>query len=232
MEASELSEYLKKQLGDSWHEKLKEHYQSPWFLNIAAQISREREIKMVYPSSDDVFRAFRETPFEKVKVVMLGQDPYNGPREANGIAFDCNAGYLSPSWRKVLEEYDKEYPSNFSVDLMEGKLVRWCHSGVLLINSALTVPHKDPGKHQKIWQPFISKVIDLLAWDASPKVFVFLGTHAKGFAHIVRQPHLKFMFEHPASACYAVPQRPWAADKIFRNINAALEQLRVEPIEW
>lgn len=100
------------------------------------------------------------------------------------------------------------------------------------MNSALTVPHKDPGRHQKIWAPFTSKVIDLLAWDSRPKVFVFLGKFAKEFAHIVRQPHIAFQFEHPASATYAVPSRPWNADRIFRNINAALEQLGQEPVEW
>lgn len=185
--------------------------------------------------SDDIVWSYRMTNCKNrgIKSPRDNNSPYNGPREANGIAFDSTrVSYRPPSWRKVLEEYDKEFPNNFATDLMEGNLLRWCHSGVLLINSALTVPHKDPGKHQKMWQPFTSKIVDLMAWSETPKVFVFLGNYAKAFAHIVRQPHIAFQFEHPASACYTVPQRPWAADRIFRNINAALEQLGQEPIDW
>lgn len=230
---SELHEYLKVSFGDEWYHLLEKEFDTPWFLNMASQVSEERSKKMVYPASEDVFRAFRETPPSKVKVILLSQDPFNSPREANGIAFDCsNVKYLCPSWKKVLEEYEKEYPTHFATDLMEGNLLRWCHSGVLLMNSALTVPHKDPGKHQKIWAPFTSKIVDLIAWSETPKVFIFLGNHAKTFAHIVRQPHIAFQFEHPASACYSVPPRAWAADRIFRNVNVALEQLGVEPIDW
>lgn len=230
---NEFQEYLKTSFGEEWYTLLEKEFETPWFLKMAQEVSAERDKKMVYPTSEDVFRAFRETPPSKVKVVHVGQDPYNSPREANGIAFDCsNVKYLCPSWKKVLEEYDREYPNNFATDLMEGNLLRWCHSGVLLMNSALTVPHKDPGKHQRIWQPFTSKIVDLMAWDPRPKVFLFLGNYAKAFAHIVRQPHIAFQHEHPASACYTVPQRPWAADRVFRNINAALEQLGQEPIDW
>lgn len=228
-----MKEFLKETMGDEWFAKLEEDFDKPWFTGMAAQIADERDRKMVYPQSDDVFRAFRETPFPTVKVVLLGQDPYNGVNEANGLAFDSTrVKYRPPSWKKVLEVYDEDFPNNFAVDLMEGDLSRWAHEGVFLLNTALTVPHKDPGKHQRIWQPFISRVIDLLAWDERPKVFVFLGNEAKKFSHMVRNPHLKFEFEHPAAACYAVPGRPWNAKGIFRNINAALEQLGQKPVDW
>lgn len=230
-----MKEYLQESFGPEWYEKLETQFNTPWFLGMASQISAEREKRMIYPASEDVFRAFRETPFSKAKVVMLGQDPYNGPREANGIPFDCSNvsdKYLCPSWKKVLEEYDKEFPTNFSTDLMKGELIRWCHSGVLLLNSALTVPHKDPGRHQRIWEPFTSKVIDILAWDNQPKVFVFLGNDAKKYAHMVRNPHIQFQYEHPAAALYGAVSRPWAAKGIFTTINAALEQLGAQPIEW
>ncbi len=227
-----MEEFLLESLGPEWFEKLKEHFDTPWFLQMAGAISSEREKRMVYPQSDDVFRAFKETPFSKVKVIMLGQDPNNSPKEANGIAFDCsNVNYICPSFKKVLEEYDREFPNNFSTDLMNGNILRWCHEGVFMLNTALTVPHKDPGKHQLIWQPFISKVIDLLAWDENPKVFVHLGAEAKKYSHMVRNPHLKFIFEHPAAATYGIP-RAWNAPGIFRNINAGLEQLGVQPVEW
>lgn len=228
-----MKEFLKETLGDEWFSKLEADIDKPWFQKMAGEIAEERNKKMVYPSSDDVFRAFRETPFSQVKVVHLGLSPYNSPGEANGIAFDCSrVKYLCPSWKKVLEVYEEDYPTSFATDLMEGSLVRWCHEGVLLINSSLTVAHKDPVGHVKIWQPFISKVIDLLAWDENPKVFVFLGNEAKKYAHIVRNPHLKFEYEHPAAACYAVPSRQWNAHGFFRHINAALEQLGQKPIDW
>lgn len=231
----ELKEYLLTSFGQEWFDLLEKDFETTWFMGIAHKLSEERTKKMVYPTSENVFRAFRETPFSQVKVIILGQDPYNGPNEANGIPFDCSqvaSRYICGSWKKVLEEYDREFPSNFATDLMAGDLLRWCHSGILLLNSALTVPHKDPGAHQKIWSPFTARIIDILAWSTSPKVFVFLGNDAKKFAHMVRNPHISFQFEHPAAALYGNATRPWAADRIFRNINAALEQLGQQPIEW
>lgn len=228
-----MEEYLRGAFGNEWYEFLKEEFRSPWFSELAEAIGAEREKTRVYPPSDDVFRAFRMTPPSRLKVVHLGQDPYNGPGEANGIAFDCRSvKYLAPSWEKVLEEYNKEFPTAFATDLMDGNLDRWCESGVLMINSALTVPHKDPGKHAKLWRPFTSMIIDKLSWEQTPKVFVLLGGQAGAFHTLVRQPHILFRFEHPAAPTYSPYPRPWAADGIFIKINAALKQLGREPINW
>lgn len=227
-----MKEFLKEALGEEWFKLLEKEFDSPYFLKMAGEVAEERTKRMVYPDSDHVFRAFKETPFSKVKVIILGQDPYNGPREATGVAFDCGAGYVSPSFKKVIDIYDLDFPSNFATDIMDGKVDRWAHEGVFLLNSALTVPHKSPGMHQHIWRPFISKVIDMLAWDQNPRVFVFLGNDAQKFMNIVRHPHLSFRYEHPAAPTYSPVPRLWNAQGFFRNINAALEQLGVQPIDW
>src|SRR5260221_10269447 len=120
-----MKDFLKESMGPEWFSKLEQDFERPWFLGIANQIAEERTKKMVYPQSDDVFRAFRETPFSKAKVIHCGLSPYNGPGEANGIAFDCSGvKYLCPSWKKVLEIYEEDFPNNFAVDLMEGSLLR------------------------------------------------------------------------------------------------------------
>lgn len=234
-----MEELLKEMMGPEWFNLLKEDFSTPWFLEMAGKVANERATKRIYPNSEDVFRAFKLTPPDKVKVIMLGQDPYNGIQggvvEATGIAFDFHRlsnSYVPPSWTKVMEEYNKEFPTSFAPDLMDGDLSRWCANGVLLINTALTVPHKSPGAHKKIWQPFIAKVIDKLSWDSNPKVFVFLGNDAQAFMHIVRQPHIAVKYEHPAAACYASPTRNWNAPFIFTNINLALKQLGQQSIDW
>lgn len=221
---------LEERVGVSWARELKEFFSKPDIKHIAGAVSKERKIKEVYPAEKDVFRAFRETPFDTIKVVWLGQDPYNDvPGQATGLAFDCGK-YLSPSMKKVGEVYDKEYPKHFNIDVMEGKLLRWAHQGVFLLNASLTVAKKEPNSHARIWKPFTQYVINRLLYDGTPKVFVGLGKFAQELIGEVYPPHKLLKYEHPAAACY--DRRDWQGDGIFHKINDILKYNNLPEIDW
>jgi uracil-DNA glycosylase len=221
---------LRDKLGDEWFELLKGEFETEYMSNLSANLKTARSRKIIYPEPQDLFKAFKLTPLSKVKVVWLGQDPYpNG--YANGLAFDCSKlDGMSASWKKIMDVYDKEYPNHFATDLLEGDLTRWAEQGVFLLNVSLTVPKGEPGKHIKHWQPFTSKVLELLLDSKSPKVFVCLGSWAKGIAKYVVPPHGLAEYEHPAAASYK--SRDWNADGIFQKINEFFEKERIDKIEW
>lgn len=223
---------LRVKLGDSWFEHLKGEFDKEYMTKLSEGLKKARAAKIIYPNPDDIFKAFRLTPFEKIKVVWLGQDPYHNGA-ANGLAFDCSekeGDNLNPSWQKIMKQYDKEYPNHFAVDLLDGNLKRWAEQGVFLLNVSLTVPRGEPGKHLKHWEPFTSKVLQLLLEDQTPKVFVCLGSWAKGIAQYVVPPHGLAEYEHPAAASYK--GRDWNAEGIFEKINDFLIRESIEKIEW
>lgn len=221
---------LAERVGESWAEQLKDFWEKPELKAIASKVSEERKTKEIYPTQENVFRAFRETPFNTVKVVILGQDPYNDiPGQATGIAMDCGK-YVSNTVKKILEVYDKEYPSHFNTDLMDGRLVPWARQGVFLMNAALTVEKKNPGSHIKIWKPFTQFVLNRLMYDMSPKVFVALGNFAQETLGEVFPPHHLLKYEHPVAASY--DNREWKAVGIFHEINKILKFHGIPEINW
>lgn len=222
---------LEERVGVSWAAQLKEFWDKPELKHIAKTISDERNAKKeIYPPQELVFRAFRETPFNTVKVVFLGQDPYNDiPGQATGLAMDCGK-YPSATIKKILEVYDKEYPNHFNTDLMDGKLLRWAHQGVLLLNAALTVEKKQPGGHIDTWKPFTHFVLNRLMYDMSPKVFVALGTFAQDTIGQVFPPHHLLKYEHPAAAAYE--NRSWKGDGMFKEINRILRFHNILEVDW
>lgn len=207
-------------LGESWAARLPktEAILAP----IREQLNRELQAGInIYPSKKNIFRVFRELPFEKVRVIWLGQDPYHSPEgQASGLAFDCGR-YPSPSWRKVAEIYKKSYGVRANDDVVSGTLDSWCNQGVFLINKALTVREKQPNSHTRIWESFTYYVISTLLTDLEPKAFVLLGTEAQKMVPRVTSPHKGFYYEHPAAATYQ--QRKWDADDLFEKIESFLE---------
>lgn len=221
---------LEERVGESWAAQLKDFWNKPELQQIATKVSEERKTAEIYPAQSDVFRAFRETPFSTVKVVILGQDPYNDiPGQATGIAMDCGK-YVSPTVKKILEVYEKDFPNHFNTDLMEGRLVPWARQGVFLINAALTVEKKAPGSHIKLWRPFTQYVLNRLMYDMSPKVFVALGSFAQEVIGNVFPPHVLLKYEHPVAASY--DNREWNARGIFHEINKHLRFHNIPEVEW
>lgn len=222
-------EALRTALGD-WYPHLEEALSTKHMATVNEGIRKARERKRIYPESHEVLKAFSATPLSKVKVVWLGQDPYNRG-EANGLSFDCSKGtYLTPSWRKILDTYFNEFPQTFPADLMEGDLSRWAEQGVFLYNVSLTVPHGEPLKHMQHWSPFSTVVIETLLKDPSPKCFVLIGGWAKVYQSMVYPPHGTAVYEHPAYA--ARQNRDWNAEGIFGKINRFLEDAGRTKIDW
>jgi uracil-DNA glycosylase len=235
MELDDRDVAMTERLGD-WWPILKVEFDKQYMVKLANEISALRSSRNIFPLSDDVFRAFKMTPPQKTKVIILGQDPYHDGINATGLAFECGGRKsrqrhdVTPSWDKMLRGYDEQYPTSFATDLYEGDLTRWAEHGVLLLNSALTVEKGKPGSHAMVWQPFMVELMKILGTSQRPKVFIFLGRQAQAFQKFVKTPHFSIYREHPAAACYA--ERRWEHGDCFKVANDFLRQTGQEPIDW
>jgi uracil-DNA glycosylase len=216
-------------LGKAWAAVIGEEFDKPYMLELATSISDERKSSIIYPDQDNVFRAFRETPFDKVKVVILGQDPYHDGN-ATGLAFECGLG-ITPSMRKINDGFTEQFPSHFSQDVMLGQLGRWASEGVLLLNTALTVRKKEPGSHTHQWQPFIKQV--LLALNALEPLPVYLlwGGYAQKYKEYIAKGCAVLEAEHPVAGVYS-GRSMWKHNNCFIRANEELEMVGVNKIKW
>jgi len=183
----------------SWKEHLKGEFSEPHFKELADFVKKEYKDEVVYPAPKYIFRAFELCPFDKVKVVILGQDPYHGTGQANGLSFAVNEGVRSPP---SLQNIFKEIESDFSKPLVRtsGDLSRWATQGVLLLNATLTVRAHLAGSHQgRGWEQFTDAVVRALNEEREHLVFILWGNYArqKG-AHIDRSKHLVIESAHPS----------------------------------
>ena len=224
-----MNETAIRKLGESWARVIGNEFDKPYLKHLARLVSEERKKYRIYPPQEDVFRAFKVSPYDKTNVALIGQDPYNRG-EANGILFDCSrVDYLTPSFKKVLDVYTTAYPQHFNLDMMDGKLTPWARQGALMINAALTVRANTPGWHIEQWKPFIAAVIRALS-KKDHMVFVLIGSHAHSFMPVITGEHRIIRVEHPAAAARA--NRPWAAGNIFYEINKSLHEFGKPIIEW
>lgn len=217
----------------SWKKELETEFEKPYFKELAEFVRKEYQGGGVYPLPQNVFRAFELCPFEKVKVVILGQDPYHGPRQANGLSFAVNNGItLPPSLVNIYKEIADEY----SMPLEElkqkgGDLSRWATQGVLLLNATLTVQARSPGSHQgKGWEEFTDAAIKALSDKREHLVFMLWGNYAKQKgAHIDFEKHCILESPHPS---------PFSANNgffgngHFKKANQYLEERGETPIDW
>ena len=213
----------------SWREHLSAEFEKPYFKELAEFVRKEYKSGTVYPPPKNVFRAFDLCPFEKVKVVILGQDPYHGARQANGLSFAVEEGVRPPP---SLQNIFKEIESDLGKPLVHtsGDLSRWARQGVLLLNATLTVRAGAAGSHQhKGWEEFTDAAIKALSEQRKHLVFILWGNYAKQKgAHIDRSKHLVIESAHPS---------PFSATKFFgsKPFSKANEYLKAhgeEPIDW
>lgn len=210
-------------LGNQWGEMLSDIWHSPEFVRIATGIAEARKKKDIFPDRKNVFKAFRMTPFNDVRIVWLGMDPY--PNEnATGLSFECGVN-ITPSFKKIFDVYEKYDSEHFNGPLIDGSLEHWAEQGVFLLNAALTVPRSNSGKHLKHWKDFTQYVLTLLDERKNPPVFVLLGKNAQEFAEVVKNS-VKLKYEHPAYAHRL--GRDWDAEGIFDEINKYINP----KIEW
>ena len=220
---------MKVQIEESWRERLQGEFDKPYFEQLTAFVRQEYMQRVVYPPAKLIFNAFNLCPFHRVKVVLIGQDPYHGPGQAQGLCFSVNEGVKFPP---SLVNIFKELESDLGVPTpRSGSLEHWARQGVLLLNATLTVREHEAGSHQnRGWEEFTDAVIRCLATEREHLVFILWGSYAqrKG-AFIDRSRHLVITSPHPSplSAYHG-----FFGTKPFSRTNDYLVANGQEPIQW
>ena len=214
---------------ESWKAVLADQFEQPYFQAIRTFLKKEKEAgKTIYPAGGHIFNAFNTTPFDRTKVLILGQDPYHNPGQAMGLSFSVPRGQrIPPSLRNVYKELADDVDFE---KVKHGDLTHWAEQGVLLLNSMLTVERNQPKSHHKIgWQQFTDAVISTLSREKEHMVFMLWGGFAKKKKSLIdADKHLVLEAAHPS---------PLAGDaflqnKHFSQANAYLEQHALAPIDW
>lgn len=214
---------------ESWKKVLNNTFEKPYFLKLIDFVKNEYKQKVIYPPGNLIFNAFQLAPFDKVKVVIIGQDPYHGPNQAHGLCFSVNKEVaIPPSLRNIYKELERDLgiqaPSH-------GCLVSWAEQGVLLLNAILTVEAGKAGSHQsKGWEQFTDEVISVLNEQKEHLVFLLWGRFAqeKG-KNIDVQKHLVLTASHPSPL--ANPSN-FIGCGHFSKTNEYLKSHGIEPINW
>lgn len=213
----------------SWKEILEAEWTKPYFENLTRFVKERYSVAKVFPQGKNIFAAFDATPFNKVKVVIIGQDPYHGPGQANGLCFAVNSGIaLPPSLVNIFKEIEDDTGTRPAND---GDLSRWARQGVLLLNSTLTVEEGRPGSHHgKGWEEFTDAVIDRLNTQRENLVFILWGSYAqrKGESIDARR-HLVLKSAHPSPLS---AYRGFFGNHHFSTANNYLIMHGKEPISW
>ena len=218
-------------LEPSWKSALGAEFGKGYFKNLSSFVREEYSHAVVYPAPKNIFRAFDLCPFDKVKVVILGQDPYHGPRQANGLAFAVTEGTTPPpSLANIAKELASDLGGQVEFLLLKPGLEHWAMQGVLLLNATLTVRAKTAGSHQnKGWEEFTDAVIKVLSEKKEHLVFILWGNYARAKgAHIDRSKHCVIESAHPS---------PFSAAKFFGSepfskTNEYLKKHGEKPIDW
>lgn len=213
----------------SWKKILKDEFSKEYFKKLAEFVRGEYQHSIIYPSPKNVFRAFDLRPFDEVEVVILGQDPYHGPKQANGLCFAVGEGIpLPPSLQNIFKELEKDIGP---VIHRSGDLERWAKQGVLLLNATLTVRAHKPASHQGHgWEQFTDAAIRVLSEQRENLVFILWGNYArqKG-AHIDRAKHLVLESPHPSPFS---AHSGFFGSKPFSKTNNYLADHGKKPIDW
>lgn len=189
---------MKVKIENSWKRELKKIFDSRFFYTITKAIKKEYKSNEVYPKGSDIFNAFNLCPFDKLKVVIIGQDPYHGYGQANGLCFSVNSNIkIPPSLKNIYKELKYNY-SDFTFN--DGDLSNWANQGVLLLNSILTVRKGQPGSHKQIgWEIFTDSVIKTISKRKKKIVFILWGAFAKSKSKLIdKNKHLILESSHPS----------------------------------
>lgn len=213
----------------SWKKHLAEEFEREYFRQLIDFVRQECKTHTVYPPGREIFRAFDCTDFDDVKVVIIGQDPYHGPGQANGLCFSVREGVTLP---RSLKNIFKEIQNDLGKPIPKsGDLERWAQQGVLLLNATLTVRASDAGSHQnKGWEQFTDAVIKAISKNKSNVVFLLWGAYAQKKGDIIdRNKHLVLMSAHPSPFS---ADRGFFGNKHFSKTNEYLKSKGHEEIDW
>ena len=214
----------------SWQQVLESENEKPYFQKLISFVKNEYATKRCFPLESEIFAAFNHCPFDKVKVVIIGQDPYHGFGQANGLCFSVNDGINFPP---SLINIFKEIQSDLGLPIpISGNLERWAEHGVLLLNATLTVRESEAGSHQKKgWETFTDAVIQKISDEKENIVFLLWGGFAKKKgAKINRTKHHVLETGHPSPL--SANRGLWFGNKHFSKTNTYLQSLGKETIKW
>jgi uracil-DNA glycosylase len=216
-------------IAESWKKELSNEFEQEYFGKLTAFVRNEYQNQTVYPAGNNIFRAFDRCSFDDVKVVILGQDPYHGPNQANGLCFSVKEGFPFPPslvniFKEIKDDIGKEIPPHGSLD-------RWADQGVLLLNATLTVRAHEAGSHQnKGWETFTDAVIHRLASRRKGIVYMLWGSYAqKKAAFVSSEDNLILRAPHPSPLS---SYRGFFGSKHFSQANEYLEEKGLSKIEW
>ena len=213
----------------SWKEQLKDEFEKPYFSELISFVKTEYAIQRIYPPGKLIFNAFDKCPFDKTKVVILGQDPYHEPGQAHGLCFSVPDGTgFPPSLQNIFKELQNDLGLPFP---RSGNLERWAEQGVFLLNATLTVKAHEAGSHQKKgWETFTDKVIQILGESRDHLVFLLWGAYAQRKGELINgNKHLILKSVHPSPLS---AHRGFFENHQFSKTNEYLVNHGKEPINW
>ena len=216
-------------IGNNWDIKLKDEFKKEYFTNLMNFIKNEYKTKTIYPKQNEVFNAFRYTDFNNVKVVIIGQDPYHGPNQAEGLSFSVSNEVLKPP---SLQNIFKELESDLGIPFPKhNSLKPWAKQGVLLLNAVLTVEEHKPTSHKdKGWETFTDDVIKIINEKQEPVVFILWGAFARSKKSLITNPkHLIIESAHPSPFS---ARNGFFGSKPFSRTNEFLRKNHLKEIDW
>lgn len=221
---------MKLELNSKWRHHLKEEFEKAYFKDLMRFVEQEYENQICYPPIERIFSAFDFCSFDQCKVVILGQDPYHGPNQANGLCFSVEQGTTHPPsliniFKELSSDLGKTYP-------LSGDLQHWAKQGVLLLNATLTVRAGEAGSHQnKGWEKFTDHVIETISKEKSNVVFMLWGGYAKRKAKLIdTEKHHILTSGHPSPL--SANRGYWFGNRHFSNCNHLLKSSKLAPIDW
>ena len=217
-------------LDESWKKHLNHHINSEGFKNLVSFVKSEYQNHTCYPKGKLIFSSLNNCKFDDVKLVILGQDPYHNPNQANGLAFSVPENTTHPPslvniFKEIQQDLNTDYPSS-------GDLMTWVKQGVLLLNSTLTVKKNSPGSHQnKGWEDFTDEIINIISLRKKNVVFLLWGNYAKKKSKLIDQnKHLILSSGHPSPL--SANRGYWFGNKHFSKANQYLKENNIVEIKW
>ena len=216
------------QIRKSWYELLKDEFNKDYFKKLQEFLKEEYTTREIYPSEQNIFNALNHVPLDKIKVVIIGQDPYHEPNQAQGLSFSVPENVdIPPSLVNIMKEIEDDLHITC---YKNGNLERWANQGVLLLNTVLTVrrgianSHKDKG-----WEILTRRIIEIVGQREKPAVFMLWGSYAQSFAPLIAKQHLVLKAPHPSPLS---AYRGFFGCKHFSKCNEFLIKNGESPIDW
>jgi uracil-DNA glycosylase len=219
---------IQPKIDESWKKILSSEFQKEYFLQLKKFLLKEKANHIIYPPGNRIFAAYNYTPFDKVKVVILGQDPYHNPGEANGLCFSVNDGVkIPPSLLNIFKELKDDIGCEIP---KSGNLEKWAIQGVFLLNTSLTVRKNQPGSHRNIgWEKFTDATIKAISDNKANVVFMLWGRWAMGKMDLIdKTKHYILTASHPSP----LARTGFLGCRHFSKCNEYLIKHNIEPIDW